>query len=132
MYALDTNTVIFGLKGKGNVRQRLAQTPLSDLSIPAVVVYELEFGTLGSLSPTQRRRDLKLLISSMDLSILPFDRKAAEQSARVRYQLEKAGNKIGPLDTWIAGTVLAHGAVLVTNNVREFSRIPGLQVEDWL
>jgi len=131
MYALDTNTVIFGLKGKGNVRQRLAATPLSELAVPAVVVYELEFGTLGSANPTQRRRDLRLLLSSMDMNILPFDRKAAEQAARVRHELEKAGKKIGPLDTLIAGTVLAHGAILVTNNVGEFSRVAGLEIEDW-
>ena len=130
MYALDSNTVIFALKGKGNVRQRLTASELKELSVPAIVVYELEFGTIGSLSPAQRRRDLKLLLSTMD--ILPFDRRSAEQAARIRYQLEKAGTRIGPLDTLIAGTALAHGAVLVTNNIRELARVPGLQVEDWL
>jgi len=73
---------------------------------------------------------LRLLLGSME--ILPFDEEAAEHAARIRHHLEKAGKKIGPLDTLIAGTALAHRAVLVTNNTREFSRIPELEIEDWL
>jgi len=129
MYALDTNSIIFSLRGKGRVRQRLAAVPPSEVAVPAIVMYELEFGTLGSLTESRRRRDLRLLLSSME--ILPFDEKSAEQAARIRHHLEKAGKKIGPLDTLIAGTVLAHGAVLVTNNIKEFSRVPGLKIEDW-
>jgi len=60
-----------------------------------------------------------------------FDEKSAEQAARIRRHLEKAGKKVGPLDILIAGTAQANGAVLVTNNVKEFSRVPGLEVEDW-
>jgi len=60
-----------------------------------------------------------------------FDEKSAEQAARIRRHLEKAGKKVGPLDILIAGTARANGAVLVTNNVKEFSRVPGLEVEDW-
>ena len=65
------------------------------------------------------------------LTILPFDLQATERAARLRLQLEAMGEKIGPLDTLIAGTALAHDAILVTHNFNEFSRVPGLQVEDW-
>ena len=101
----------------------------SDLAVPAVVAYELEAGTLRSRNPVLRRRELERLLSF--LPILPFDLRAANRAARVRFELEKTGEKIGPLDTLIAGTVLAYGATLVTHNTREFSRVPGLQLEDW-
>ena len=129
MYALDTNSVIFSLKGKGQVRQRLAATLPSEVCVPAIVVYELEFGSLGSLNPARRRRDLRLLLSSLE--VIPFDEKAAEHTARIRHHLEQSGKRLRPLDTLIAGTALARGAVLVTNNISEFSRVPGLEIEDW-
>ena len=102
----------------------------SVLSIPAVVLFELEFGTLGAREGDRRREQLNRLISV--IKVLPFTEAAAVHAAHVRFTLEKAGITIGPLDTLIAGTALAHGAVLVTNNVREFSRVPGLLVEDWI
>jgi tRNA(fMet)-specific endonuclease VapC len=129
VFALDTNALIHALKGAGRVKERLARVSPVDIAVPAVVAYEIEFGTLHSRSPGKRRRDLQRLLSI--LTILPFDERAADRSARLRFDLETAGEKIGPLDTLIAGTVLAHGATLVTNNTREFSRVPGLQIEDW-
>jgi tRNA(fMet)-specific endonuclease VapC len=65
------------------------------------------------------------------LPVLPFDWNAARYAARIRFELEKSGESIGPLDTLIAGTVLANGATLVTHNIKKFSRVPGLRVEDW-
>lgn len=129
MFALDTNTLIHALKGLGHVRQIIETMQPSDLAVPAVVAYELEVGTLRSRSPVARRRELNRLLSF--LPVLPFDQRAANRAARVRFELEEAGAKIGPLDMLIAGTVLAHGATLVTHNTREFSRVPGLPLEDW-
>jgi tRNA(fMet)-specific endonuclease VapC len=129
VFALDTNAFIYLLKDIGQVRQRVERTHPSDLAVPAIVAYELETGTLKSRDPSARRRDLNRILSSM--TVLPFDQRVAEVSARVRFDLERAGRKIGPLDTLIAGTVLANGATLVTHNVAEFSRVPGLRVEDW-
>ena len=93
------------------------------------MAYELEIGALKSRNPEARRRELNRLLSV--ITVLPFDSRAAESSARLRLSIEGAGQKIGPLDTLIAGTVLANGATLVTHNVAEFSRVPGLRVEDW-
>jgi tRNA(fMet)-specific endonuclease VapC len=129
VFALDTNAFIYLLKGMGNVRQRVERTHPSDLAVPAIVAYELEIGTLKSRNPEARRHELHRFLSV--IAVLPFDKRAAESSARLRFDLEEAGQKIGPLDTLIAGTVLANGATLVTRNVAEFSRVPGLRVEDW-
>lgn len=129
MFALDTNTVIDAMKGLGGVREKLLQADPSAIAIPSVVLYELEFGTICSNNPARRRRDLKALLGAMD--ILLFDKKSAEHSAHLRRHLEKSGQRIGPYDNLIAGTALGHNAILVSHNVGEFSRVPGLQLEDW-
>ena len=128
MFALDTNAIIHALKGKGRVRERLLAHSPSELAVPAVVAYELEKGSLGSANPA-RRRDLRKLLEH--IIILPLDAKAGARAAQVAFDLEKAGFRIGPLDTLIAGIALANGATLVTHNTEEFSRVPGLGLEDW-
>ena len=65
------------------------------------------------------------------LEEIPFDRKAAHEAARLRLEMERRDAVIGPLDLLIAGTALSRGAVLATNNTREFSRVKGLRLEDW-
>jgi tRNA(fMet)-specific endonuclease VapC len=129
VFALDANALIHALKGRGRVRQAIEGTRPSDVAVPAVVAYELEVETLRSRDPELRRLELNRLLSV--LTVLPLDLRAAERAASVRFGLEKTGANIGPLDTLIAGTVLAHGATLVTHNTEEFSRIPGLRLEDW-
>ena len=61
----------------------------------------------------------------------PFDERSAGRAAKIRYDLERSGIAIGPTDVLIAGTALAHGARLVTHNITEFGRVPGLEIEDW-
>lgn len=127
-FALDTNALIHALKGLGDVRQRLLSTDPENVAIPSVVLYELEYGTLRAAS-AGRRRDITRLAST--IAVLPFDSRAAERSAHVRLALEKKGRTIGPVDLMIAGTALAFGCALVTHNLVEFKRVPGLRVEDW-
>jgi tRNA(fMet)-specific endonuclease VapC len=129
IYALDSNVVIHAMKGMGRVASGLARMAPEQIAIPAVVVYELEFGTLRSGNPARRQRDLERLLGA--ISVLPLDDRAAARSAKLRYQLEQSGTAIGPMDVLIAGTALANGARLVTHNAREFARVPGLEVEDW-
>ncbi len=128
MTLLDTNTVIHCLKGREPAASRFLAAAPSEIAIPTVVAYELEYGTLRVASPRRRR-----ILSGMleRLQEVPFDREAARESARVRLELERRGNVIGPLDLLIAGTALSRGATLATNNTREFSRIKGLRLEDW-
>ena len=117
------------MKGMGRVAYRLARMSPAEIAIPAVVVYELEFGALGCGDPARRRRELKRLTGAV--SILAFDDRAADCAARLRYDLGQSDTAIGPMDLLIAATALAYGTKLVTHNTREFGRVPGLQVEDW-
>jgi tRNA(fMet)-specific endonuclease VapC len=130
MYALDTNSVIYFFKGLGQVPGRVLATPPRSLAIPAVVLYELEVGIARSSSPERRRAQLEQLLALIE--VLPFGAAEARIAARIRSDLEGSGTPIGPLDNLIAGTALRHGATLVTRNVKEFQRIEGLAVEDWL
>ena len=129
MYVLDTNTLIYFFRGQGKVAERLLATPPAEVAIPAVSVYELEVGIAKSAQPAKRRRQFDELLDTV--TVLPFDRAAVVAAAGVRSALEKAGRPIGPLDTLIAGTALAHRATLVTRNTREFKRVSKLALIDW-
>ncbi|RVU32056.1 type II toxin-antitoxin system VapC family toxin [Rheinheimera riviphila] len=128
-YALDTNTLIYFFKGMGKVDQKLLAKMPGDVLIPAVVLYELETGIAKSQAPAKRRDQLNELLKV--IQIIPFDAKAARIAADVRADLEQQGRMIGPLDNLIAASAKAAGAILVTRNVSEFSRIAGLAVENW-
>ena len=129
MFVLDTNTLIHALKGRRRVRDRIIGVTPEQLGIPAIVVYELEYGTLRAHNPAKRRRDLAQILAVVQ--VLPLDNDAAEWSARIRYDLERKGETIGPLDLLIAGIAMARRGTLVTHNVEEFGRIPNLVLEDW-
>ena len=129
MYALDTNSLVYFFKGMGRVGERLLATPPREIALPTVVLYELEVGAAKSHSPQRRRRQLDEVVSWM--TVLPFGAEEAKVAAQVRADLEQAGTPIGPYDILIAATALHHKATLVTRNVREFSRVAGLAVEDW-
>lgn len=129
MYALDSNTLIYFFKDLGRVAKNLLQTPPRDIAVPSIVLYELETGIAKSQSPERRRAQLDELLSQV--AVIPFGPAEARASARIRAALETRGAPIGPLDILIAGTALSHGATLVTRNVQEFSRVPGLSLVDW-
>jgi tRNA(fMet)-specific endonuclease VapC len=126
---LDTNTVIQYLKGKESVVSHFQATSRRELAIPAVAAYEIEYGALKLGSPRR-----KALVSGLlaGLIQIPFDQDAARESARIRVDLEARGVMIGPMDLLIAGTTVRRGAVLVTSNTKEFSRVKGLRVLDWM
>ncbi len=129
MFALDTNTLIYFFKGIGRIGDRLIATPPSQILIPSVVLFELEVGIEKSISPTKRRKQLKELLAVV--TVQSFGTIEARTAALIRAGLEKRGKPIGPLDTLIAATALAHNAVLITHNTREFKRVPKLEVVDW-
>ncbi len=95
-----------------------------------VVLGEMETGYLKGDRAPYRRVALDQIIGSCQM--LSVNRQVAIAYAQLRAQLEQAGTPIGPNDTWIAAEALHHKLVLVTDNVREFSRVPGLVVENWL
>jgi tRNA(fMet)-specific endonuclease VapC len=99
-----------------------------DVAIPSIVAFEIEYGSLKSVSP--RRREVASALLAR-LRSMPFDLDAAREAARIRFDFERLGLVIGPSDLMIAGTALSRGAVLVTNNTREFARVKGLRLADW-
>ena len=129
MYVLDTNTLSYFFRGEGRVADRLLAVSPSDVAIPAVVLFEIETGIARSPQAARRREQLDRALGAV--RILPFGQREARTAATIRARLEAAGRRLGPYDVLIAGTALAHGATLVTRNVREFRRVPGLVVEDW-
>jgi tRNA(fMet)-specific endonuclease VapC len=129
MYALDTNTLIFYFKGAGRVAENLLSAAPREIAVPAIVLFELEVGIARSANPKKRRNQLRALLTLV--SILPLDANAAKLAADIRVRLEALGLPIGWMDTLIAGIAMAHGAVLVTHNTEEFSRVKGLSVVDW-
>lgn len=129
MVVLDTNTVVHYFRGEGNVAERLLACRPDEVALPAVVVCELETGSRKAPRANRRRAQLQRLLDVV--AVLPFDRAAAIEAAAIRAELEAIGTPIGPMDTLIAATARAVGGVLVTRNVREFGRVPGLRVESW-
>ena len=130
MYILDTNTLIYFFKGIGNVADNLLAVSPKDIGIPAVVLYELEYGISKSTSPQKRTKQLEELCALVE--VLAFGNEEAKTSATVRAFLEKKGTPIGPYDVMIAGTVISKQGILVTNNTKEFRRVPKLKIIDWL
>ena len=130
MYLLDTNTVIYWFKGLGRVGEHLQQMARTNVALPMPVLYELEVG-IRKISPPSQRRRLQLDRFLSVVRVLPFNVNEARAAASIRVQLEKQGMPIGPIDTLIAGTALAHGATLVTRNTGEFGRASGLVLENW-
>lgn len=129
MYVLDTNTLIYFFKGMGRVADRLLHESPRAMSIPAMVLFELQVGIQKSSSPRKRLGQLREMVSAV--RILPFGAKEAGAAAKIRARLESKGRSIGPYDVLIAGTALAHGATLVTHNRAEFGRVENLAIEDW-
>lgn len=129
-YLLDTNICIFIIKDRPtSVRARFDGLRPGEVGLSAVTEAELLHGVYKS-----ERVDHNLaavLNFASQLVLLPFDSQVTDAYGRVRAGLEKIGQPIGPLDFQIAATALAHGLILVTNNTREFARVPGLKIEDW-
>jgi tRNA(fMet)-specific endonuclease VapC len=129
MFVLDTNTLIYFFKGEGRVAEHLWSTPPHEIAVPAVVLYELHVGIAKSTHPQKRLMQLRQFLGCT--RVLPFGQGEAECAARVRADLELRGEGIGPMDTLIAGTALAHQGTLITRNLREFERIVNLPVQSW-
>jgi tRNA(fMet)-specific endonuclease VapC len=127
-YLLDTNAVI-DIVGDpaGETAQRLRTTPPPDVGVSAVVMHELYFGAYKSV----RIAHNVAIVDALQFDVLEFDREDAQAAGEIRAHLVRAGQAIGPFDVLIAGQARARGLILVTNNRREFDRVPGLVVEDW-
>jgi tRNA(fMet)-specific endonuclease VapC len=111
------------------VTGKLAAAPAGSVLLCSVVVAELLYGAERSANPNATRIQIQAFCAPF--VSLPFNDRAAEQYAKVRAHLDNLGTPIGPNDLLIAAISLASGLILVTHNTTEFSRVPGLSLEDW-
>lgn len=131
-YLLDTNSLSYLFRGEGRIAEHLRALMPSDVGIPAPVLYESRHGILRLSSGARKTTLQTALDRAIDtMDVVPFDAAAAEAAARIRAQLEQVGTGIGPIDILIAGIALATTSTLVTRNVREFSCVDGLTVDNW-
>jgi tRNA(fMet)-specific endonuclease VapC len=127
---LDTNTCIYLINQHPlEVLRKFNEYAVGDIGISSVTAAEWHFGVHKSQRPEENRRALEQFL--LPLNVAPFDENAAAAYGHVRAQLEKQGTLIGPLDTLIAAHALSLDLTLVTNNLREFERVPGLEAENW-
>ncbi len=130
MILLDTNICIYIINAKPPaVLARFQQFRLGDIGLSSVVAAELAFGVAKSGS-ARNRQALEMFLAP--LTILPFDATAVWAYGDLRADLERRGTPIGSLDTMIAAHALSQRALLVTNNTREFAKVPGLQLDNWV
>ncbi|MGW9419221.1 PIN domain-containing protein [Cellulosimicrobium funkei] len=130
LYLLDTNVLVALLRGHGAAARPRLREAEGRVAVSTVSEMELEYGVERSQDPARNRQAVDELLSLVD--VLPFDSLAAMHAGRVRAVLAARGTPVGPYDALLAGHARSLGLVLVTDNVREFSRVPGLEVEDWL
>lgn len=129
MILLDTNICIYIINTKpAGVLQRFQQCRLGDIGVCSVVAAELAYGVAKSGS-NRNREALEMFLAP--ITILPFDEAAVWAYGKLRAELERMGTPIGSLDTMIAAHALSQQSLLVTNNTREFSKVPGLQLDNW-
>jgi tRNA(fMet)-specific endonuclease VapC len=130
-FMLDTDSCIALIKRKpAKALRRILSLAPGEVGISAVTLGELSFGVAKSAQRERNRQALDEFLLPMEIA--DFDAAAAGSYGRVRAALEAAGTPIDPLDTQIGAHALSLGAVLVTHNTREFRRISGLAIEDWL
>lgn len=132
MIFLDTNIAIAFLTGNSRVRAQFlaAQAGSEDVVLSSIVSFELEYGAALSDRPDRNREGLQAFFSHVPIA--PFTEEAARAAGSIRALLRRSGTPIGPYAVLIAGHAMSEGATLVTNNTREFSRIAGLKLADWL
>lgn len=130
MYLLDTDTIIYNLKGNEQVRQALRARVQEPMSISVITLMELYYGAFKSQRVDSNLAKIKAIEQSLD--ILPSGQESAEVFARLKAELETRGTRLDDFDLLIASCAMAHNLTLVTNNLKHFQRIPGLKLENWV
>ncbi|KAF1366646.1 type II toxin-antitoxin system VapC family toxin [Yokenella regensburgei] len=134
IYMLDTNICSFIMREQPEViLKRLEQVVLRGyrILVSAITYSEMRFDATGPKASSRHVQLVDAFCERLD-AILPWDRAAVDATTEIKVALRIAGTPIGPNDTAIAGHAIAAGAILVTNNIREFERVPGLKLEDWV
>ena len=130
LYSLDTNILSDLVRHpQGVVAKKIAVVGENEICISIIVAAELRFGA-AKRNSARLSNQVETILAAM--LVVPFDVPTDREYAKLRQLLESSGNSIGPNDLLIAAQARVNEQILVTNNVREFTRIPGLQVENWL
>jgi tRNA(fMet)-specific endonuclease VapC len=129
VFLLDTDTCIDVLRGTRSVLQRLQAVSPDDCSVCSITALELYTGTLLSAHPERERAKVERFLEQ--LTVVAFDRVAAQQAAAIRIELQRNGSTIRAYDLLIAAEARRSGFILVSSNNREFGRIPNLRLESW-
>ena len=129
-YMLDTNICIFTIKNRPeHVRTRF-EANINRMAVSTITAMELLYGAEKSAKPTQNLAVIESFL--FHLTVLDYNQQAAAQSGELRAELERQGQPIGAYDVMIAGHARAAGLIVVTNNTKEFKRVAGLRIEDWV
>ncbi|MBP5554407.1 MAG: type II toxin-antitoxin system VapC family toxin [Lachnospiraceae bacterium] len=129
-YMLDTNICIYAIKHKPEkVFRKLQRIDPSEVCISSITYAELVYGVEKSAAVEKNRLALSMMLSNIE--IMKFGEAAADSYGKVRADLEMNGTPIGPLDMMIAAHAKSLGCMVVTNNVKEFSRVKGLKIANW-
>jgi tRNA(fMet)-specific endonuclease VapC len=127
---LDTNICIYLIKNQPpSILDRFASLPVGDIGVSVITLAELEYGIAKSSRPARNRAALDQFVSPLEVAT--FDRPATASYGRLRALLEKKGQPIGSMDLLIAAHAMSLDVRLITHNVKEFGKVPGLQIEDW-
>ncbi|MBD2363774.1 type II toxin-antitoxin system VapC family toxin [Anabaena minutissima FACHB-250] len=129
-YLLDTCVISDVVKGEENTLKRIKLISPTEIFVSSLTVMEVKYGlAINPQRAVKIQSIIEILLSS--ITILPFDAKEAKQAAHIRSFLKLAGLPIGAYDVLIAATAVINNHIMVTSNVREFQRVPNLQIENW-
>ena len=128
-YLLDTDTVIYYLKGRESVKQKIVDAGLNELSISIITLFELYYGAYNSKNVQENIKRIEKLKNT--ITVLEIDDSMFHQFGKTKSVLRKSGRKIGDFDLIIGITSLSKRLILVTNNTKHFQRIDGINIENW-
>ncbi len=129
-YMLDTNIVIYTIKNRPSKLKALFKQNIGQMCISSITFGELVYGAEKSTQTGRNLADIEAMAARLE--IMPFDTLAATHFGQLRAELAKSGKQIGPYDQMIAGHARSLGLILVTNNAKEFKRVPGLRIDNWI
>lgn len=130
-YLLDTNTCIYIIKrSPEQVMLRFKRLRVGDVGVSAITVCELQYGVSNSSQPERNQRALTEFLGPLE--VLDFPAAASTTYGEIRASLRRSGKPIGSYDLLLAAHALHDNLILVTNNIREFARVPDLRLENWL
>ena len=130
MYLLDTDTIIYSLKGNKNIEKKLALHRYQTMKISIITLMELYYGAYKSQQVSNNLTKVRLIEATFE--VIPVKTESIGFFAQTKAELEQQGNRIDDFDLIIASCAIAYNLTLVSNNTKHFQRIEGLKLENWL